>query len=90
MNPRVLPTHPNLEQIKNEARVVLHDCLRGDAEVLDRHALSRVVAWANRLSLADVQLLLARGYGYVSWPKRKGQVDAQARACYPLEELVGL
>jgi hypothetical protein len=44
----------------------------------------------SNLRLADAQQMIAREYGYASWPKLRQHVDALARGADTLEELVGL
>lgn len=57
---RGLPTHPNLEHLKNEAK--------------QRMKIMRSEHPAARL--ADAQLFVARSYGFASWRKLKAYVDA--------------
>ena len=59
---RNLPTRPNLEYLKNEAKDRLDDLRRTDP----------------RGRLADAQQALARDYGFASWPKLKAHVEALA------------
>jgi hypothetical protein len=55
-----LPTHPNLEHLKKQARERLREL--------------RVRVPGTRL--ADAQHVIAREYGFASWPKLKAHVDA--------------
>ncbi|MBY0496995.1 MAG: hypothetical protein K2Y23_22530 [Cyanobacteria bacterium] len=61
---RNLPSRPNLEYLKNEAKDRLDDLRRADP----------------RAQLADAQFALAQEYGFASWPKLKEHVDALAAA----------
>jgi len=72
---RRLPTHPHLEQLRKQAR-----------ELLDRYraeepaAISEVQQFERRpdpstFALNDAQRVLARSYGYESWPRLKAFVD---------------
>ncbi len=92
---RALPAAPNLEQQRNLARELLEAVRAHDPE-----ALARVRAHHPRfaaeqtaefdpalLSLHDAQLVLAREYGFPSWPKLKAHIEAVValRRTYPLE-----
>ncbi len=76
---RSLPSERNLEDIKKEARDLLHDFRRSDAAALQR--LSSLDNEAGRLNarLADAQYILAREYGYSSWLKLKERFEATQR-----------
>src|SRR5271156_6853341 len=72
---RRLPPHPNLEQLRKQAKDLLERFRAGDpaavAEVqqFERHPDP------SRFALNDAQRVLARAYGYQSWPKLKAFVD---------------
>ena len=78
--PRTLPTrrmseHPDLAQLKRQAKELLQTFLAGETA-----AESEVNAHYDRVSAAafalhDAQLVLARSYGFESWPKLKAYVD---------------
>ncbi len=84
MNPS-LPTrafrdHTDLEQVKRQAKELLESFRRADPdavkEVNDHHPSPDPATFA----LHDAQLVLARAYGFASWPKLKSYVDgASAR-----------
>ena len=83
-----LPSKANLKHLKNQARQLL------DAQKLgDEDACTRFKAYLPRLSdasdeqvqganlyLRDAQLVVAREYGFTSWPKLKHHLDALPRA----------
>ncbi|HKE91041.1 MAG TPA: ankyrin repeat domain-containing protein [Gemmatimonadales bacterium] len=73
---RRLPPHPNLEHLKNQAKVLLEQLASGDpvAHERFRSLLSRAVP--PEPQLADAQLALARDYGFASWAKLKAHVEA--------------
>lgn len=81
---RSLPAVPNLEQQKKQARELLQAARAGDAVALERFRahqprLSAAPAadWPpSRLALHDAQLVLAREYGFASWPKLKAHIEA--------------
>jgi len=69
---RTLPARPNIEFEKKEAKGLLRLLQGGDADALararERHAgLERTPP--DEFKLADAQLVLAREYGFVSWPR---------------------
>jgi len=74
---RALPPNPSLEQLKHQAK----DLLRASRE-LNLQALLRIEQYLPNRSgvaaLADTQLVIAREYGFASWPKLKRHVEAQA------------
>jgi len=70
MSNRHFPVHPNLRQLKNQAKDLLRAIRRGDPDSigdLQEHHPERPNA-ANA-KLADAQLALARSYGLPSWPR---------------------
>jgi ankyrin repeat protein len=71
-----LPSRPNLEQLKKQAKDLhkLHHA--GDAEALHRIAENYPQPGKTEFSLADAQLVVAREYGFESWPKLKTHVEA--------------
>jgi hypothetical protein len=82
---RPLPPNPSLEYERKEARALLGRLHVGDADALAR-ALARhprIDASAPQgIRLADAQLVIAREYGFASWPKLVryfGDVDRQSR-----------
>jgi hypothetical protein len=56
---RYLPPHPNLDHLKKQAKELLHDLKQRNPA----------------LKLADAQHMIARGYGFASWPKLKAHVE---------------
>src|SRR5216684_3913800 len=76
---RTLPARPSLVQLRHEARDLLNLRRAGDAGAVARFvsAHPRFVSAdvASYLSLSDAQLVLAREYGFASWPKLKLHVD---------------
>src|SRR5262245_66345526 len=72
---RTLPAQANLEQLKKQAKDLLAAYRAGEqgavAEV-ERHERS---ADPERFALHDAQRVLARAYGFESWPKLKAHVE---------------
>jgi len=64
--------HPNLQQLRHQAKDLVHAAQSGDAD-----AIRRLEAVSDRRTLAAAQLALAREYGFASWPKLKEEVDAR-------------
>ncbi|MGH7680192.1 MAG: hypothetical protein ACRENU_17105 [Gemmatimonadaceae bacterium] len=78
---RPLPPRPSLEYEHKEAKALLRRLRAGDPEALER-ALARhhALDGLERVRLADAQLVIAREYGFTSWPRLVryfGEVDRQ-------------
>ena len=67
----------HFEDIRKEARELLHDLLRWDAAALKRHYSVDCEAGKSPARLADAQYIVAREYGYRSWQKLKQRVEAK-------------
>ena len=68
---RPLPSMPNLEFERKEAKALLRRLRASDAYALER-ARARHPALASNtadIRLADAQLVIAREYGFTSWPR---------------------
>lgn len=65
---RNLPARPNLEYLKKEAKERLDVLRRRDAAV----------------QLSDAQHVLAKEYGFASWPQLKAHVEAAVALAHPL------
>ena len=76
---RALPDKPNLNQLKKQAKDLLKAFQAGKPTAIDEvrahypHPISR--PQGHVLQLSDAQLVLARAYGFDSWPKLKAFVD---------------
>jgi ankyrin repeat protein len=68
-----LPERPDLEQLRHQAKDLLHAAQAGDDEAIDR-----LRAVSDRSTLATAQLATARDYGFPSWPKLKREVERRA------------
>jgi ankyrin repeat protein len=72
---RRLPRQPSLEQLKKQARELLERFRDGElAAVAEVRQLERN-ADPSHFALNDAQRVLARAYGFESWPKLKAFVD---------------
>lgn len=70
MPDRHLPVRPNLDQLKHQAKDLLHALRNGEASAaadFETYHPEKIVA--DRAKLADAQLVLARSYGVPSWPR---------------------
>lgn len=67
-----LPANPNLDQLRHQAKDLLHAANVGDVE-----AIRRIEAVSDRLTLAAAQLAVAREYGFASWARLKDEVETR-------------
>ena len=72
---RRLPQHPSLEQLRKQAKDLLERYRAGDASTVAEVETFERGADASRFGLHDAQRVLARAYGFASWPKLKAFVD---------------
>jgi ankyrin repeat protein len=68
-----LPARPSLDQLRHQAKDLLRAAQHGDPA-----AVSELTAVSPRLTLSSAQLVIARSYGFASWPKLKAEVAARA------------
>ena len=70
MADRHLPVRPNLDQLRHQAKDLLHDVRRGDPAsiaLFQKHGPRQ--RQPEDVRLADAQHALARSYGLASWPR---------------------
>ena len=67
-----LPAHPNLDQLRHQAKDLLRAANAGDGK-----AMARIQLVSDHVTLASAQLAVARAYGFASWPKLKAEVEAR-------------
>jgi ankyrin repeat protein len=72
---RKLPERPSLEQLRNQARDLLNAYRAGDANATEEIAHLERHPDPAAFALSDAQRVLARAYGFESWPKLKAFVD---------------
>jgi uncharacterized protein len=65
-----LPVRPDLDQLRHQAKDLLHAAQRGDPG-----AVARISAVSSRIMLSTAQLALAREYGFASWARLKLEVE---------------
>jgi ankyrin repeat protein len=72
---RTLPPKPSLAQLRKQAKELLKSYRAGkEAAVAEVERFERSPDWAN-FALADAQRVLARAYGFSSWPALKNHVE---------------
>lgn len=67
--PNPLPSRPNLEFERKRTKKLLRTVRSGDPAILQRVRRFRADAEPADVKLSDVQLTVAREYGFTSWPK---------------------
>lgn len=72
---RAFREHTDLNQLKRQAKELLGAFRGGEAAAITEVNAHYRGADANTFALHDAQLVLARGYGFASWPKLKAYVD---------------
>ncbi len=72
---RRLPERPDLQQLKRQAKELLDSYRAGDEDAAAEVRRFYRAADPTTFALHDAQLVLARNYGYGSWPKLKAYVD---------------
>jgi ankyrin repeat protein len=83
-----LPARPNLEQLKKQAKDLLRSYQTGDLSTEELVRKYHPDLTGKSATLSDAQLVIAREYGFGSWPKLKEHVESQNAAKDPMEELV--
>jgi ankyrin repeat protein len=80
-----LPARPNLEMQQKRAKELLRAAWDGDASTLERvRALHPKPPAGEAMTLADAQLVIARGYGFESWAAMKRKIDSVTQT--PVEQ----
>ena len=72
---RRLRQHPDLDQLKRQAKELLQAFRAREAEAVAEVSAHYHDADPATFALHDAQLVLARAYGFGSWPKLKAHVD---------------
>jgi Ankyrin repeats (many copies) len=67
-----LPAHPSFDHLRRQARDLLRAARAGDGD-----AVRRLEGASDRLNLSAAQLVVAREYGFASWPRLKAEVAAR-------------
>lgn len=74
MSTRELPERPNLEHLKNQARTLLRQAKASDSAATGRFAAAGSAT--KEPKLADALHVIAREYGFETWPALKLHVEA--------------
>ena len=72
---RTLSAHPDIDQLKRQAKELLRGFTAGDAPSEQEVSAHYHGADRQTFALHDAQLVLARAYGFESWPRLKAFVD---------------
>ncbi len=72
---RRMRQHPDLEQLKRQAKELQQGFLAGEAAAIAEVDMHYRAANPSKFALHDAQLVIARSYGFESWPKLKAYVD---------------
>ena len=83
---RELPAKPNLEHLKKQAKQLLHDFEESRPDAVERFRTFGSSSTPATAKLADAQHVVARDYGFASWPKLKEHVDSLTLT--PAEQLL--
>ncbi len=84
---RQLPTKPNLEHLKKQAKQLLHNFQQGDPVAVEQFQSLAMPRAPESPKLADAQHAIAHDYGFASWPKLKEHVESLTRLLEPREQL---
>lgn len=84
---RELPAKPNIEHLRKQAKDLFCNYRQGDPAAIDRFGSLASFSAPASLKLADAQHLIARDYGFATWPKLKEYVDSVTRVLQPAERL---
>jgi len=85
---RGLPDRPHLDVPKREARELLEDWRKGDADALERirhrhprfQSADEPAIATGPFRLSDAQLVIAREYGFAHWTELKQRIETNASA----------
>ena len=80
MATRSLPTRPDLDHLRRQARVLHRAAVAGDPQAAARIARDHPDPPADLTTflLSAAQLTVAREYGFASWPRLRHHVEARA------------
>jgi ankyrin repeat protein len=78
---RPLPPNPNLDKQRKLAKTLARDYWRGYPEAVERvRALHPKPPAPEDFALSDAQLVIARGYGFASWPQLKHKIGSSTKS----------
>jgi ankyrin repeat protein len=73
--PRAMREHPDIDQLKRQAKELLEAYRASSSEAVVEVTAYHRTATPETFALHDAQFVLARSYGFESWPKLKAAVD---------------
>ena len=82
---RILPSRPDLEQQRSQAKELLERFAAGDVEAQAR--VRATLPDKRQIALADAQFVVAREYGFVNWVALKRHIESFADASRSPEDL---
>ena len=77
---RAMREHPDLDQLKRQAKELLEGYRASSPEAVAEVEAYQRTATPETIALHDAQFVLARSYGFESWPKLKAAVDGVTAA----------
>jgi hypothetical protein len=75
---RTLPPYPDLRQLRRQVKELLAGFIRGDGAAVAEVTAHYHGADAVTFALHDAQIVIARAYGFESWPELKAAVRGVA------------
>jgi ankyrin repeat protein len=78
--PRAMRDNPDIDQLKRQARELLEAYRAQSPDAVIEVAAHHRTATPETFALHDAQFVLARSYGFESWPKLKAAVDGVTTA----------
>ena len=82
-----LPSRPNLEMQQKRAKNLLRAAASGQPDAWQRiRALHPHPPALSAFALADAQLVIARGYGFESWPALRRKIESLTKT--PVEQFL--
>jgi hypothetical protein len=69
-----LQSGPNIEDIRKEARILLHRLRVGNVAAIERYYSVDSLAGTFEPTIAEAKYIIAREYGYDSWRKLEERV----------------
>jgi hypothetical protein len=77
---------PDIDQLKRQARELLEAYRAQSPDAVTEVTAHHRTAMPKTFALHDAQFVLARSYGFESWPKLKAAVDGLERIDWPRDD----
>src|SRR4051812_4373778 len=78
-SPRPLPSNPNLEQLKKQAKDLLSAYRAGEPDAIAQVQAHYRPRETGDFALHEAQLVIARTYGLETWPKLKQHIQSPVK-----------